>query len=672
MFSQIQCYSTYRKDRCVVIILQDDDSSTYNRLVPYNVEITSLAWGGHGSGMSIRFKVILPYLLLTLIVAVTGAYVVTRLVSSSLSERLSNQLLEAGRVVSDTVARQEIKQLESARVIAYTRGLGNALQTSDVEQVAILAKPAAGGLNVESLVIFNAQGHESLHLIKQSDGRILDVTQLERASSLSIVDGLLSENTVNSLPKRGIEIDPVDGRYYYYSAVPVALGDQMAGVAVVGTSLNTLLPLLKSTSLADLMIYGTNGQVIASTLDLQDTESLFIRTISIPDTLYQDVINRDDTVRGENFQLDRRWYSVLRSPLKVGDDRLAVFAVVLPLDFVVESNSVNRNNYVLLYSIAMIAVIFIGYFVARLIINPLSSLVRTSRAIAGGDLTKRTEIKGRDEIGVLAHTFDEMTENLQQRTLQLEQMDRTKMRFIQVAAHELRTPLTSVQGYTQLLKMQTAGNENIAKLTGTILDGTLRMGEIIGSMLDVSRIDTNVLEVMPSEAELAPVIEKVENIYSAALKERQVSFTTEGLGNLPALHADKELLYKVFFHVIGNAIKYTPDGGRIIITGQIVETDSGKSEIEIAVKDSGIGIDPQYHELVFEKFYQTGEVLLHSSGRTKFKGGGPGLGLAIARGIVNTHHGRIWITSPGCDEHTCPGTTVHVRLPLHGCTNEDE
>jgi signal transduction histidine kinase len=80
---------------------------------------------------------------------------------------------------------------------------------------------------------------------------------------------------------------------------------------------------------------------------------------------------------------------------------------------------------------------------------------------------------------------------------------------------------------------------------------------------------------------------------------------------------------------------------------------------------TGIGIDPQHHELVFEKFFQTGEVLLHSSGKTKFKGGGPGLGLAISRGIVNAHHGRIWLESPKHDEDTCPGTTVFIRLPLN-------
>jgi len=217
--------------------------------------------------MSIRFKVILPYLLLTLIVAVTGAYVVTRLVSSSLSERLSNQLLEAGRVVSDTMARQEIKHLEAARILAYTRGLGSALHNGDVEQVSILAKPAAGGLNVESLMIFNVQGRETLHLIKQSNGTIMDVTQLERPSALSIVEGLFVEKDVNSLPKREIAIDPIDGRYYYFTAIPVTLENQMTGVVVVGTSLNTVLPLLKSTSLADMIIYGDNGQASHPHLD---------------------------------------------------------------------------------------------------------------------------------------------------------------------------------------------------------------------------------------------------------------------------------------------------------------------------------------------------------------------------------------------------------------------
>lgn len=620
--------------------------------------------------MSIRFKVILPYLLLTLIVAVTGAYVVTRLVSSSLGERLSNQLLEAGHVVSDMMARQEIKHLEAARIVAYTRGLGEALQAGDIDQVTILAKPAAGGLNVESLIVVNAEGNESLHLIKQSNGMIMDVTQPGRASTLPIVRNVLIENNADSLPQRELALDPVDGRYYYFTTIPVVMENQVVGAVVVGTSLNTLLTYLKSTSLADVIIYGENGQAIASSLGSGDTQTLFLRTISIPSERYQEIILQDNTVQGENLSADGRWYSLARGPLKVGDDRIGVFSVVLPLDFVVESSSISRNNYILLYSVAMIAVILIGYFVARLIINPLSKLVRTSRAIAGGDLTKRTEIASKDEIGVLANTFDEMTENLQQRTLELqktnqrlEQMDRTKMRFIKVAAHELRTPLTIVQGYAQMVKMKSKENDEFIRYTGGILDGASRMVEIIDSMLDVSRIDTHQLEIMPEKMQVDLVIEKVRTVFQSAFEERDLSLSTKGLTDLPSICADKDLLYKAFYHVIGNAIKYTPNGGRITVKGWMIE-DAARSEIEIVVQDTGIGIDPQNQELVFEKFYQTGEVLLHSSGKTKFKGGGPGLGLAIARGIVKAHHGRIWLESPGYNETTNPGTTVLVRLPI--------
>jgi signal transduction histidine kinase len=326
----------------------------------------------------------------------------------------------------------------------------------------------------------------------------------------------------------------------------------------------------------------------------------------------------------------------------------------------------------------MFGVIVIGYFVARLIVNPLSALVRTSRAIANGDLTQRTRIKSRDEIGVLASSFDDMTENLQQRTIELEktnrileQMDHTKMRFIQISAHELRTPMTLVQGYAQMTELKSNGNADLERYSKGILEGTTRMVEIIDNMLDVSRIDSNLLEISPSEMQVDQVIEKVKKAFGAAFEERKLTFQVKSLSDLPAIQADKDLLYKVFYHVIGNAIKYTPDGGSITVSGRTVTDHPEEPEIEIAVKDTGIGIDPQYHELIFEKFYQTGEVLLHSSGKTKFKGGGPGLGLAISRGIINAHHGRIWLDSAGLNEQTYPGSTVYVRLSIHGSFDEN-
>jgi signal transduction histidine kinase len=182
-------------------------------------------------------------------------------------------------------------------------------------------------------------------------------------------------------------------------------------------------------------------------------------------------------------------------------------------------------------------------------------------------------------------------------------------------------------------------------------------------MLDISKIDSQMLKVVPSELQLDQVVEKAYRAFKSALVERQLTFRTIDLDQLPSVEADPDLLYKAFHHLIMNAIKYTPDGGEITVSAR---TLAGRSEIELAVKDTGIGIAPEHQEVVFEKFFQTGEVLLHSSGKTKFKGGGPGLGLAIARGVVEAHQGSIWLESPGYNEKTPPGTTFYIRLPISG------
>jgi signal transduction histidine kinase len=623
--------------------------------------------------VSIRFKVILPYLLLTLLVAVTGAFVVTRLVASSLEERLANQLLEAGRVVSDTMARQEIDHVQSARLVAHVRGFGEALTDGDEEQIILLAKPVAGSLNVESVIVYDGQGGEALHILRQSDGSILDVSQRGNKTTVSIVDELLAQNDPNSLPNRILEKGPFDGRYYYFTFIPVSYENEVVGVVVVGTSLDTLVPRLSSTSSSNVIFYDDSGMAISSTLGVNTADPLFLRTFTIDKAFYEKVVNQDDIVDGEHFEVDERLYRSGFSPLKISDDRIGVFAVVLPMQFVVDQSTVNRNNYVFLYSAAMIAVILVGYYIARIIINPLSSLVRTSRAIADGDLTKRTGVATNDEIGVLANTFDDMTEHLQERTLELEktnqileQMDRTKIRFIQVSAHELRTPLTLVQGYAQIVQLKAKDNPDFEKYANGIVDGTTRMVDIIDNLLDASRIDSNLLEAHLTQIQIAELIEKAKKIFEDSLEERNISFATDGISDLPDVNADENLLYKVFYHVIMNAIKYTPDGGSVSIGGRVIHNEVGKSELEVSVRDTGIGIDQQYHELVFEKFYQTGEVLLHSSGKTKFKGGGPGLGLAIARGIMDAHKGRIWLESPGHDEENNLGTTVFIRLPMDG------
>jgi len=313
------------------------------------------------------------------------------------------------------------------------------------------------------------------------------------------------------------------------------------------------------------------------------------------------------------------------------------------------------------------------------VIGVMSLARQDSGAFTPDDATLVSAFAGQAAIALEnASLYDEITqfnEQLEQVVLQrteelkkayqtLERLDKTKSDFINIAAHELRTPLTLIKGYAQLLETIAEDNPDAVSFLNGILSGQKRLQEIINSMLDVSKIDSHVLSMHKEPASLAHIISRVQSEFEEALRKRRLTLTVADLEDLPVLEADPDLLHKVFYHLIVNAIKYTPDGGLIEVNGRVITYDEIGSMIEIVVSDTGIGIDPENHELIFEKFYQTGEVTVHSSGRTKFKGGGPGLGLPIARGIVHAHGGRIWVESEGYDEKRCPGSRFYVCLPI--------
>jgi len=225
-------------------------------------------------------------------------------------------------------------------------------------------------------------------------------------------------------------------------------------------------------------------------------------------------------------------------------------------------------------------------------------------------------------------------------------------------------------GYGQLLAEdpKITGNPQYRMVAEGIQSGSQRLNEIVESMLEVTKLDSDLFKVNATPVSLSIVIDQTCELLEDSFAERTLNLEKQpGLRQLPMIEADPGALGKVFYHLIINAIKYTPDGGRISISGNFVPSESGKSEqeyLELVVSDTGIGIDPRFHELIFTKFYQTGEVALHSTGKTKFKGGGPGLGLAIVRGIVEIHGGKVWVESSGYNEQACPGSHFHVILPM--------
>lgn len=294
------------------------------------------------------------------------------------------------------------------------------------------------------------------------------------------------------------------------------------------------------------------------------------------------------------------------------------------------------------------------------VIGMISMTRKEADAFSANDTVLATAFAGQAAVALdNARLYGDL--NQAYRTLEI--LDRTKMSFIKIVAHELRTPLTVIKGYSQTLAVQPSVQsdpDNKVLLDG-IVRGMERMQEVVNNMLDVIRIENQVLEMHKETLSLRNLFERIRFHFEKALGERHLSLEFEGLEGLPMIQADPDLMYKVFFQLVINAIKYTPDGGKITVSGRV---NSRPHSVEITVADTGIGIDPGQQKVIFEKFYQTGQVALHSSGQTKFKGGGPGLGLPIALGIVSAHGGTLWVESPGHDEQTYPGSRFYVRLPL--------
>ena len=263
----------------------------------------------------------------------------------------------------------------------------------------------------------------------------------------------------------------------------------------------------------------------------------------------------------------------------------------------------------------------------------------------------------------------ERTEELESVNRDLAKLDRTKSDFISIAAHELKTPMTLIRGYADILLKEdrsTMGREYIDEVLQGMITGTERLQSIIGDLIDVSMIDGEVLTLRLKSVSIGAIIELGVGELGVATRERKQTITVEPFIGIPRIQGDSQRLHQVFMNVIGNGIKYTPDGGSITISSRLLKARGALEEdfVEIIVADTGIGIDKEDLEYIFSKFYRTESIALHSTGKTKFKGAGAGLGLAIAKGIVEAHGGRIWAESGGHDEDHCPGSEFHILLPV--------
>ena len=261
----------------------------------------------------------------------------------------------------------------------------------------------------------------------------------------------------------------------------------------------------------------------------------------------------------------------------------------------------------------------------------------------------------------------------------LQRLDQAKTDFISIASHELRTPLTMVHVYTDMLRThpKLASDESIAEMMEGLRKGVNRLNDIINDMISIVKVELSTLDLAYTPLSVQTVIAPVTKEVTPAIKERNLALEVDVSDDLPYVVGDDAQLYQVFSRLISNAIKYTPDHGKITVSATVHQGDKPlphDSEqtiartdqfVEIAVADTGIGINKEDQTNIFEKFFTVEDVSLHSTGKTQFRGGGPGLGLTIAKGIVEAHGGRIWVKSDGYDPETPSGSTFYVLLPAY-------
>lgn len=266
----------------------------------------------------------------------------------------------------------------------------------------------------------------------------------------------------------------------------------------------------------------------------------------------------------------------------------------------------------------------------------------------------------------------------------LEQSERLKSNFITLASHELRTPLTYILSGSELLAGTLRGrlSDEEQNVLRAIHQGGQRLHEIVQDLLDMARIEANACVITRGKVHLPILLAEVEQEFQTLFRQRNLSFRVTPLPT-EEIHGDARQLGKTFHRLVENAVKFTPEGGVIEISGTLRHDQELRLQetqlrdfstafftrpmpprfLQLSIRDTGVGIDRTEQVRIFDKFYEIGPPDGHFTSRTSFGGKGVGLGLSLVKGVVEAHGGMTWVESPGSGEAQ-GGSAFHLLLPL--------
>ena len=288
---------------------------------------------------------------------------------------------------------------------------------------------------------------------------------------------------------------------------------------------------------------------------------------------------------------------------------------------------------------ASLAAVIVSVFVAGRIVRPIHAMMQASRRIAGGDYGQRVQVLGQDELGALAQSFNRMAETL-------EQTEERRMELIGNVAHELRTPLAGIRSSMEGLVDGVLPAE--PETFVAVQREAARLQRLVRDLEELSRAEAGQIPL-----DLRPVA--VADLIRTAVERLAPQYEDKGVtleAGLPSASlqatVDQGRVVQVLINLLGNALQYTGPGGRVVVKAR-----PGDREVVVTVSDNGIGIAPDHLPHLFERFYRVDKSRSRSSG-------GSGIGLTIARHLVEAHGGQIWAQSAGPGQ----GSTFTFTLPI--------
>ncbi|HKJ38231.1 MAG TPA: HAMP domain-containing sensor histidine kinase, partial [Anaerolineales bacterium] len=299
-------------------------------------------------------------------------------------------------------------------------------------------------------------------------------------------------------------------------------------------------------------------------------------------------------------------------------------------------------NEALLYAAltAILAALALSFLFSRSVVAPVLTMSRATQRIADGRYDERVQAIGEDELSQLATRFNQMAEKL-------DQIESMRRQLIGDVSHELRTPLTAIKGSMEgLMDGVLPANDETFQQIHAEAD---RLNRLVDDLQELSRVEAHAYDLDFRSLDASSLVQTVAKRLAPQAQSKRISLDLDLTPDLPPILADEDRAIQILTNLTGNALQYTPEDGQVTISVTRIN-----DEVQFSIHDTGIGIPPEHLSHIFDRFYRV------DKSRSRQSGGGSGIGLTIARALVEAHDGRIWVESQGERK----GSTFHFTLPV--------